>query len=66
MSKLKINPKALIVSSGFSFFPLLIWFVGFNYAFIKRGWGFNDWSIIALIAGGYISLKIYSNIKGIF
>lgn len=66
MSILKINLKVLVISLGFSFLPILIWFIGFNYAFLKSGWGFNNWSILLLILGSYISFKIYNNIKGIY
>lgn len=66
MNGLKLNLRAFVVSVGFSFLPILIWFIGFNYAFIKSGWGFNYWSILLLIVGSYISNKIYNNIKGIF
>lgn len=66
MSVLKINLKALVISLGFSFLPILIWLVGFNYAFQKSGWGLSRWSILLLILGSFISFKIYNKIKGIF
>lgn len=64
MDKIKINLKVLIVSLGFSFILMFICFIGINYAFIKSGWGFQYWSILILVCSGYISFKIYDEIKG--